>query len=147
MHHIAGSFFRDFPEWTCEQMFALAAGVEDYPGFVPWCRRAVVTARSAAGWEVDNHFGVGPIDIRFRSHAVPAPPRRLEITSADGPFQAFALQWSFTPRDEGGCRVQADYSVAFRSPLLQGLARIAVPEVEARVWRSFDARARMLYGT
>ncbi|MGE5503320.1 MAG: type II toxin-antitoxin system RatA family toxin [Actinomycetota bacterium] len=143
---IRGGWSIDFPRLDAARLFALAVDIESYPQFLPWCRSARVRRRDGGVLDVDNHFGAGPLDVRFCSRAVAEEPTRLEITSEDGPFRRFRLVWLFEPQADGGCRVLADYELSLRSPLLQSLARLSMPELERKVARRFRDRARMLYG-
>lgn len=146
MGEVAGRVSADFAAWSPEQMFALAADIEHYPEFIPWCRRAHVLSRDDGVWLVDNHFGAGPVDAVFRTVARPHPPHSLEITATQAPFRHFRLEWRFAPLSDGGCRVSAVYALALRSPLLHGLARLAMPDATRKVIRRFEARAATLYG-
>jgi len=143
---LSGAFSADFPRFRVDQMFAIADDIESYPRFIPWCRSARVLSRDGDAREVENHFGAGPADIAFRSHAEAQAPERLTITAVDGPFRRFSLVWTFTPLAPGGCRVRAEYVVEFRSHLLQGLARLTIREVQHRVLRKFRDRAAEIYG-
>ncbi len=146
MRPLAGRLAADFPRSDCARLFDVAADIESYPRFIPWCRAARVLRRDGGAWEVDNHFGAGPVDVAFRSRAVPCPPERLEITSTDGPFHCFRLVWTFTPLAGGGCRVAADYAVDFRSPLLGLLAGIGGHEIARQAMSSFRTRVRSIHG-
>jgi len=142
----AGGFSADFPRYDRARMFDLAADIESYPQFIPWCRHTRILARSEAGWDVDNLFGLGPIEVRFRSRAVPVAPERLEITASGAPFHRFRLLWTFAALPAGGTRVEAEYAIDFRSPALQLAARLGGREIERRVLHSFQAQARRRYG-
>ncbi len=146
MAAIAGRVAIDFPAYSPDQMFALAADIERYPEFIPWCRSARVLSRDGGVWLVDNHFGAGPVDAGFRTRAVATPPERLEISAEQAPFRHFHLEWRFEPLAGGGCRVVARYDLAMRSPLLHGLARLAAPEAARKAIRRFEDRAATLYG-
>lgn len=145
MTAITGAVAADYPRYSCDELFALATDIEQYPRFLPWCKSARVVHADGDVREVDNHFGAGPADLAFRSRAIAMPPTRLEIASIDGPFRRFTLVWSFTPRAEGGCRVRAEYVVDFRSGMLQGLARLGIHRVERSVMRRFRDHARIVY--
>lgn len=145
MAGVSGRVAADFAAFSCEQMFALAADIERYPEFIPWCRRARVLSRDGAVWRVENHFGAGPLDAAFRTLARPDPPHALEITSTDPPFRAFRLEWRFAALPGGCCRVEAHYDITLISPLLHGLARLAMPEATRKIIRRFEARAAELY--
>jgi coenzyme Q-binding protein COQ10 len=141
-----GRFQADFPLLDCPRLFALAADIESYPRFIPWCRQARIVERGPETWLVENHFGAGPVDVTFHTTARPQAPERLDITAGDGPFRSFQLIWRFQPLPGGGCRVRAEYHMALRSALLQGLAALSMSEVERRVVRNFRDRAATLYG-
>jgi coenzyme Q-binding protein COQ10 len=146
MRPLAGGFAVDFPDLDAVRLFRLAVDVEDYPHFIPWCLAARVRRRDGNRLDVENHFGAGPVDIRFRSRAEAHEPDLLVITSTDGPFRHFRLEWRFEPMPAGGCRVIAAYHMDLRSPLLHGLARVAMPEMERRVASRFRQRALQVYG-
>lgn len=145
MTPLAGRLVAEFPGRTPDELFRLAADIEGYPAFIPWCRSARVLREDGDERLVDNHFALGPAEMHFLSRAVARRPERLDIAAADGPFRSFRLIWQFQPIP-GGCRVAAEYRVVFRSPLLQGLARLAVHEIERRVLKHFRARAAEVYG-
>lgn len=146
MTPLCGRFAADLPHWSCDQLFRLAADIERYPEFISWCTSIRVLSEDDGTRCVDNHFGAGPVDLHFQSRAVADPPHRLDITADDGPFHQFRLTWRFSPGAAGGCRIAADYEIAFRSPLVQGLARLSLAEVERRILRKFEERATALYG-
>lgn len=146
MSAVTGRLAAAFPGYSAAQLFALAADIESYPHFIPWCRRARILVRDGDVWQVDNHFGAGPVDAGFRTRAVVTPPDRLEITSDQAPFRAFRLLWRFADLPEGGCRVEAEYELSLRSPLLHGLARLAMPEASRKIMDRFRHRAAELYG-
>lgn len=138
---LSGRFRVDFPHLTARQLFDIAADIESYPCFIPWCRSARVIGQDGDGKVVENHFGAGPVDLRFTTRAVAQAPEHLTITGDDGPFKAFCLEWTFA---DG--HVKAQYQIALASPLLQGLAGFAMPEVERRIVSQFRQRANALYG-
>lgn len=146
MSAVSGRLAADFPAYSTAQLFALAADIESYPHFIPWCRRARILARDGDVWEVDNHFGAGPVDAGFRTRALVEAPHRLEITSDQPPFRHFRLEWRFADRPGGGCRVEAEYDLSLRSPLLHGLAHFAMPEASRKILARFRDRAAELYG-
>lgn len=146
MSAVIGRATAEFVTYTPEQIFALAADIESYPAFIPWCRRARIVSRDGEVWQVDNHFGAGPLDAGFRTRATAQPPHRLEITATEAPFRHFRLEWRFEPLAGGGCRVTAEYDLALRSPLLHGLAHIAMPETARKIIHRFEQRAAALYG-
>ncbi|HLO75528.1 MAG TPA: type II toxin-antitoxin system RatA family toxin [Magnetospirillum sp.] len=146
MQPVAGRVAADFPDLGPERLFALAADIEAYPHFIPWCRRARILSRDGEVWRVDNHFGAGPLDAGFETRALVQPSHRIEITTDQAPFQDFRLTWTFEALPEGGGRVVAEYQVTLRSPLLHGLAHFAMAEAARKIVARFRERAAELYG-
>lgn len=131
---------------SAEQAFALLADVERYPDFVPGCLAARVVTRMPGRWMVENRFGIGPLRLAFRSEAIPDPPHALRIVSTDGPWRRLVLTW--TVREDGdGCVVGFAAEAGFRSPILGGLARAGLADLEPRIIRAFELRARTLCGS
>lgn len=146
MQPLTGGWRVDASHHTPEQLFALAADVESYPRFLPWCLRARIRSRDGDRLEVENLFGLGLLHARFISHAEAEPPHRLIITSEDGPFRRFKLEWRFSPLGEEGCRVEARYQMLLRSPMMHAAAAMALPGIEHKVVRNFRERVRQVCG-
>ncbi|MBI2240968.1 MAG: type II toxin-antitoxin system RatA family toxin [Magnetospirillum gryphiswaldense] len=138
---LSGRFAADFPGLAAPSLFAVASDIESYPLFIPWCRSARVLSDDGDVRQVENHFGAGPVDMRFVTRAQADPPHSLTITSDDGPFRSFRLDWTFR---EG--HVEVRYHISLRSPLLQGLAAFGMPEVERRIVSQFRQRVKDLFG-
>lgn len=145
MHPLSGGWRVDVLRHTPEELYALAVDIESYPLFLPWCQKARIRRRDGDRMEVDNLFGLGPMQARFISEAAEEPPGRLTITSRDGPFRRFRLIWEFEPLGDG-CRVEASYKMELRSPMLQSMAALALPAMEHKVVQNFKDRIRRVYG-
>lgn len=143
--NVRGEWTMEFPGRTPEQMFTLAADIESYPRFVPWCIATRILARHPDHWQCDNIFGLGPARLRFHTRAEFEPPHAIHITSADGPFRAFHLFWRFVPQGEG-VRVDAGFEARFAWDIVGLLARVSLAEVERRIIAAFHRRAVQLYG-
>ncbi len=143
---VVGQWRADFPAHAPEALFAIAADIESYPRFVPWCIATRILARHPDHWRCDNLFGTGPVRLRFHTRAEFDPPKAIDITSGDGPFRDFRLSWRFLPLAPSGCRVECGFAMTFRRDLLGLLARVSLPEVERRILNAFRARAETLQG-
>lgn len=127
------------------QVFALVAGIERYPEFVPGYRAARITGRTETGLLVMQEVGLGPFRQRFASVAVLDPPQRITIQTREGPFRHMDTEWRFEAL-ERGCRVRMRSSWEFRSPGLALVADQWVHQFTQRIIDAFAARARVLYG-
>lgn len=124
---------------SAARLYRIAADVEAYPGFLPGCIAARVTARGPHGWRVDNVFGMGPLRARFVSFALPEPPCRLQVTSDDGPWRRLALDWRFADQP-GGAAVSLRMEAVFRRPMVEMVARSLLARLEPRLVAAFRQR-------
>lgn len=136
----------DFPDATAERLYAVAADVESYPDFLPGCVAARVAARRPDRLLVDNVFGMGPMRVKFRTTAFPEPPERLRVTSQDGPWRRFDLEWRFADLAQGGAAAELAVEAAFRSPLLEGMAGAAFARLEQKLVAAFHRRLALTVG-
>lgn len=134
-----------FSDYRSEQLFALVSDIESYPQFVPGCLTARIVERQENRWQVDQTFGFGPLQSRFRSEARINPPHGLEVTASDGPWRHFQLSWRLT-EEGGGCRLFCRFSAEFRSPLLAAAAHLGRAEMDRRIIAAFERRASALFG-
>jgi len=133
--------------YSCEQLFDIAAGIEQYPEFLPGWIRVGITERSDERLEVEQSLGFGLLRTSFVSAAILKCPHSVHVFSADGPFQSLEIQWHFMPAGEGLCRVSLDIELFMKNPALGILAdrffRSNAQETVAR----FSRRAQDIYGS
>lgn len=131
--------------WEPAQLFELAADVERYPEFLPGWVRARILRRESGAYTTDQVVAFGPIRQRFVSRTVLTPPRRIDVTSSDGPFERFHLIWQFHPL-EGRCEIALAADLELRSVVLGRLFGRAILGGIGQLIPAFEARARALYG-
>jgi coenzyme Q-binding protein COQ10 len=139
-----GQWRFSFPGVAAARLYDIAADVESYPDFLPGCVAARVTARSAERLEVENVFGMGFMRVKFRTDAFPDPPERLRVTSDDGPWRRFELEWRFVDQDDGAGAAELSVTADFRSPLLAGLAGGAFARLEEKLVAAFQRRLALM---
>ena len=122
-----------------ETVFATVVDIARNPEFLPGIVGARVVVREEARWLVENAFGFGFMQSRFRSFAEPNPPAGLTVRSTDGPWRNLLVRWRVTPQGSG-CVLSCDATLDFHSPLLAALAQVAAPSVERRVAEAFEKR-------
>ncbi len=138
---ISRSWERHFPDRDPGSVFSIVADIERYPEFVPGCLAARIVQRGTAQWTVDNLFGFGPARTRFSSIARLDPPAVLTISSRDGPWRDFRVNWRFRA-ENGGCLLSCHAHLDFRSTLIATMASVAAGEIERRIAAAFDTRIR-----
>ncbi len=131
--------------YTPEQMFALVADVERYPEFLPWCIGARIRERRPDLIVADLIIGFRVFRERFTSRVALAPPDRIDVTYAEGPFRYLNNHWGFEAV-ASGCRIDFFVDFEFKSRLLQKAIELLFGEAVRRMVAAFEGRARDLYG-
>ena len=131
--------------YTAEQLFDLAADVEYYPKYLPWCIAARIRRREANVYYTDQVLGLGPIQVSFGSRTLLQRPTRIDVTSTESPFRKLKLSWSFAPHGTG-CVVSLTTEFEMRSFVLQQILDHALPAATTDVIAAFERRAHRLYG-
>ncbi|MBT3358129.1 MAG: type II toxin-antitoxin system RatA family toxin [Rhodospirillales bacterium] len=134
-------------DYSPEQLFALAVGVEQYPEFIPHCIATRIRERGDHQLTVDNVFGNALGKIRFQTRARLEAPHRLTITGLDGPFVHFRIAWQFERLSGNGqTRLTFVMEHEFRNRLMNSLSAIMGEKMKDQTLDAFVERARSLYG-
>ncbi len=137
---------RRYPGYTVGQLFDLVADVEKYPEFVPWISSCRILRRDGNTVWVDMVFGLGLLQYRFTSKGVLDPPRAIDISSEDSPFESFLQRWEFSAGPDQGAAVTYRYEFTLRSQVLELLSHAVFDEALRASVHCFERRARELYG-
>jgi ribosome-associated toxin RatA of RatAB toxin-antitoxin module len=130
-----------------ESMFDLIEAAENYPLFLPWCASVTILERSdttVSASIVVNYHGVKFTLVNRNTKCRPA---WLAIDMEQGPFRRFTGNWSLTPLDAEGCKIEFRLQYDFASPVLERVAgpvfdRIANTFMDAFVERANTLRLR-----
>lgn len=136
--------------YSADQMYDLVADVGSYPQFLPWTAAARVRSNTDKG---DHTVMLADLVVSFKvfrerfGSRVLLWPEKKQIDTAyiDGPFKHLESTWRFKDV-EGGCEVSFDVDFEFKNKLLQGAAGMFFNEAMQRIVRSFERRAKDLYG-
>lgn len=129
-----------------DQLYALVAGIEHYPKFLPWCVGARIRERSANLVVADLIIGFKVFRERFTSRVTLDPEaKRIDVEYTDGPFKYLKNHWIFHPHADG-CEIEFYVDFEFRSKLLQKTIELLFNEAVKRMVGAFEARAKQLYG-
>src|ERR1700726_905130 len=131
--------------YTPEQLFVLVADIERYPEFLPWCVGARIRERRPDLVVADLIIGFRMFRERFTSRVALDPPRRIDVTYAEGPFRYLNNHWVFE-KAPGGCRIDFFVDFEFKSRLLQRVIELLFHEAVRRMVGAFEHRAEQLYG-
>lgn len=131
--------------YSAEQMFVLAADVEAYPQFLPWCTATRIKRREGETIYADMVIGFKIFREKFTTKAVFDKPSRIDVEYLDGPFKYLKSHWEFEPDGEGACEVDFHIDFEFRSVMLQKLIGKVFDEAVHRMVDAFQKRAESLY--
>jgi coenzyme Q-binding protein COQ10 len=141
---------RDVP-YAADDMFALVAGIELYPAFLPWCAAARIRKREQEGANevvtADLIIAYKVFREQFTSRVVlDRAARHIDVHYVQGPFRYLSNEWQFEPLAEGGSRVHFFIDFEFRSATLQKLISGVFSKAFSRMMQAFIDRADALYG-
>lgn len=131
---------------SAEQMYALVADVGRYAEFLPWVVAMRVRSDTAAETIADMIVGIKGFRESFSSRVIKEPTHKIAVDYLDGPMRHLHNEWRFTPRPEGGCRVDFMVDFAFKSSLFERMAGQMFDRALRKMIAAFEARADALYG-
>ncbi len=135
--------------YSADFMFAIAADVERYPEFVPWCTALRVLSRDREGGKdvltAETVVGFRNLRERYTSRVVLDPKAHtIDVTQIEGVFRHMETHWRFTPDGANRCELAFAISFEFRSRVLSTIAGNAFGLVVRRMAQAFEARAKAL---
>jgi coenzyme Q-binding protein COQ10 len=133
-----------FLPYRAEEMFALVAGVDRYPEFLPWCKAARITRREGNVFYADLVVAFKVFRERFSSKVTLHNKSLIDVEYINGPFHYLNNHWKFDSAP-GGCIVDFYVDFEFKSKILQNLIGLLFNEAVQRMVAAFEARAHQLY--
>ena len=138
MIHIRRSAIVPYPP---VRMFDLVNDVESYPRRFAWCAGAMVLAR-------EPDITVARLDLRiagtiqsFSTRNTLAPPQRIGMELADGPFRSLTGAWEFIPLGATGCKVEFALAFEYRGHVLAPVLRKGFEKLADRMVDEFCSEA------
>jgi len=132
-------------------MFDLVANIEQYPQFVPMCKKLVIRSRRQKGDRerilADMSVAYKFIGESFTSQVtLNRPQLMIDVEYIDGPFRYLENQWRFVECDNGHCEVHFSIDYEFKSKMLGRLLGSMFELVFSRFTAAFEQRADEIYG-
>ncbi|MDQ6437722.1 type II toxin-antitoxin system RatA family toxin [Mesorhizobium sp. LHD-90] len=136
---------------SAQDMFALVADVEKYPGFLPLCDALTVRSRKERDGQTilvaDMTVGYKAIRETFTSQVHLKPAENcIDVKYIDGPFKYLHNIWSFEPTGQGACDIHFSIDYEFKSRLL-GMVMGSMFDRAFRTFaEAFEKRADVIHG-
>ncbi len=138
---------------SADDMFALVADVERYPGFVPLCADLKIRQRRDLGdgrteLLADMTVAYKLLRETFTSRVTLDPGnQKILVEYVDGPFRSLENRWTFTPEGEDRCAVGFYLAYAFQSRLFERLAGAVFDRAFGSFAEAFERQADKVYGS
>ena len=132
---------------SAQKMYALVADVESYPQFLPWCDRAVVSAKEPSRTVATLHINFHGLKKEFTTENVNQPGARIDMTLVSGPFRSLEGNWVFVPLSERACKVEFRLRYEFASALVEKAAGSAFQDIMDTFVDAFVRRADEKFGS
>ncbi len=144
MPHIAET--RELP-WSAEQMYSLVADVRRYAEFLPWVVATRIKSEDETVMIADMLVGFSALREKFTSRVLKDRNRSIKVEYLEGPLKNLANDWTFTPSEGGGCRIDFSVDFAFRNAIFEKLAGQYLDSAFRKMVAAFEKRAQQLYGS
>lgn len=132
---------------SASDMFSLVEDIESYPGFLPWCKSAVIHSRDNDVVEATLELQRGELSKHFRTRNSATGNESIEMTLVDGPFRHLAGRWTFTQLGEAGSKVELDLDFEFSSSVVDVLFGPFFEETCNSLVDAFTRRADDVFAT
>ncbi len=133
-------------EHTAAELYALVERIEAYPEFLPWCRTARVSERSAGRTVATLAVGLKGVSYEFSTENTNYPQASIELKLLEGPFRHFAAHWRFHALGAQAARIEFAMEYEFASRLAALALAPVFRAIADTMVAAFKRRADEIYG-
>lgn len=126
---------------SASTMFELIERVEDYPGFLPWCRAVTLLERGEEVVAAELLVHAAGMDLRLSTRNPVRRPTWMAIHLERGPFRRFEGVWRLLPLGDDACKVSLEVEFDWAGQLGAHLAGPIVHRAADRIVDAFVAQA------
>jgi ribosome-associated toxin RatA of RatAB toxin-antitoxin module len=127
-------------------MFELVNNINDYPRFLPWCRKSRIIREDDAEIEAELEIAWSGLHKSFITCNHLHPFERIEISLVEGPFKHLQGRWQFTPLGDEGSRVDLELEFEFSGSWLDRMFEPIFHHMANSLVDAFCKRAMEVYG-
>ncbi|MEW5787470.1 MAG: type II toxin-antitoxin system RatA family toxin [Pseudomonadota bacterium] len=132
--------------YSAAEMFVLVDGVEDYPGFLPWCGGSEVHLRDEETTEATIRIQYLQVKQSFTTRNSKRFPEEMHIRLKSGPFRKLDGCWRFKVLAENACKIEFTITYEFSSGLLERVVGPVFGMITNNLVDAFVHRAEQVYG-
>ena len=134
--------------YTPAQMFKLVDDIEEYPGFLPWCKSTVVHSRTEDEVKATITVTKSGIQHSFTTLNRLIHPKMIEVRLYEGPFRHLEGFWRFDSIMDGeqeGCQVSFDLEFEFSNKFIGLTVGPVLQKIAETFVDAFCQRAKEVY--
>lgn len=142
------SRFLELP-YSAEDIFNLIVNVEEYPLFLPFCKKVDIVEQTEELLIADTHIEYKLISGCWRSVVQKRKPTEIIIKQSGDIFSVFDSKWILTEKkDESSlsCKIEFNIQIEATSKILNTIISPIVETIADMIMNAFSNRARELYG-
>jgi ribosome-associated toxin RatA of RatAB toxin-antitoxin module len=131
---------------SAQAMFDLVNDFEQYPEFLPGCRRARLIERDEEHLIGELTLAKAGFEQSFTTRNDLHEPERIDISLVNGPFKSLRGRWLFTPLGQDACKVSLEMKFEFANRLLGMAFGKLFNQMATQLVDAFTRRADQVYG-
>lgn len=132
--------------YAADAMYRLVNAIDTYPQFMDGCVGAEILRQDADTMEARLDLSKGGMRYSFVTRNRLFPPRRIELSLVEGPFESFSGEWTFQPLQEHASKVSLHLEFELSSRLLGFAARKIFDGIANQMVDALVRRAQAVYG-
>jgi ribosome-associated toxin RatA of RatAB toxin-antitoxin module len=131
--------------FAAEAMYQLVNAIDTYPQFMDGCVGAKILSQNTEYMEARLELAKGGMRYSFITRNRLLPPRRIELSLVEGPFDKFGGYWDFQALHDSACKVTLHLEFELSSKLLSFAARKVFDGIANQMVDALVKRANVLY--
>jgi len=126
-------------------MYEIVNDVKSYSEFLPWCFDSEILYQDDTKMQATISIRKGGFSYSLTTSNLLIPGRSIVLDFSEGPFKYLQGEWRFIPT-KGGSLVNLELDFEAENRILDIALRAASRRVTAKLMKSFEDRAYVLYG-
>ena len=133
-----------------QQIYGLVMDIEQYPEFLPWCKKAqIVEVISNQNLVADLLINFKNIFEKYRSNVTHGIDDNgnyfVHVQAIEGPFKKLVNRWQFFPHAQG-CAIEFFIEFEFNSFFLEKMLSVIFGKATQKMMHAFEQRAQTVFG-
>jgi coenzyme Q-binding protein COQ10 len=131
---------KDLLNFKAKELFELVINIEDYPNFLPYCKKSTIISEEENLIIADLTIGNFLFCEKFRSNVKTEKYKKIEIESIGKMIKALNAIWLFED-NEAGCNVTFEIKIQMKSAWMQKTLEKIFNDFFEKIIKSFEKRA------